>query len=350
MSEPIIHDAAAGTGAATASAAPPARVRRRRRGVGRGGPRPARDAGHRPQQGLQAGPRRGRCTRSATSPSASTGARSSRWWGRAARASRPSPGCWPARSGRPRADHAGRQRRSTSARTTPSASTRARCSYVFQDPFSSLNPVHTVGYHLARPVRLHQQGVKNVDAAVTALLEQVRLIPAEQFVAKYPHELSGGQRQRVSFARALAAQPTVLLADEPVSMLDVSIRLEMLNLLDDLRTPALARAALHHPRHRVRPLLRRRGAGDVRRPDRRARPGRGGHPASRPPLHPAPHRLRARPRQPGQLAQVPSAVGSAPRGPPPPGPSARPQSAAPSAPVARSPTTNAGPTTRPSSC
>jgi len=112
---------------------------------------------------------------------------------------------------------------------------KSEVQYVFQDPFGSLNPVHTVGYHLTRPIRLHQGSGIDVKQRVTALLEQVRLTPAVQFVGKYPHELSGGQRQRVSFARALAAQPNVLLADEPVSMLDVSIRLEMLNLLDDLR-------------------------------------------------------------------------------------------------------------------
>jgi len=111
---------------------------------------------------------------------------------------------------------------------------KSQVQYVFQDPFASLNPVHTVRYSVARAVRLHDKRA-NVDETLRELMEQVRLTPPESFLAKYPHEMSGGQRQRVSFARALAARPSVLLADEPVSMLDVSIRLEMLSLLDDLR-------------------------------------------------------------------------------------------------------------------
>jgi peptide/nickel transport system ATP-binding protein len=109
---------------------------------------------------------------------------------------------------------------------------------VLQDPFSSLNPVHDVRYHLARPLQVQRTcppGVR-LDDAIAGLLDRVALTPAASFSSKYPHELSGGQRQRVAIARALAVRPRVLLADEPVSMLDVSIRLGVLNLLADLRT------------------------------------------------------------------------------------------------------------------
>jgi peptide/nickel transport system ATP-binding protein len=108
---------------------------------------------------------------------------------------------------------------------------------VLQDPFSSLNPVHDIRYHLARPLILHGTARRGaaLDAAIADLLTRVSLTPPGGFTAKYPHELSGGQRQRVAIARALAARPRILLADEPISMLDVSIRLGILNLLGDLR-------------------------------------------------------------------------------------------------------------------
>jgi peptide/nickel transport system ATP-binding protein len=114
---------------------------------------------------------------------------------------------------------------------------RRKVQIVFQDPFASLNPVHSVRYHLSRPLRIHKRARDRtgVNAAVEALLSRVSLSPPGQFADKLPHELSGGQRQRVAIARALAAGPAVLLADEPVSMLDVSIRLGVLNLLGELR-------------------------------------------------------------------------------------------------------------------
>ena len=108
---------------------------------------------------------------------------------------------------------------------------------VFQDPFASLNPVHRVRHDLMRPLKIHRlvDGDRDGDAVVANLLERVALKPAAHFADKFPHELSGGQRQRVAIARALAVRPRVLIADEPVSMLDVSIRLGVLNLLADLR-------------------------------------------------------------------------------------------------------------------
>jgi peptide/nickel transport system ATP-binding protein len=112
---------------------------------------------------------------------------------------------------------------------------RAAVQLVLQDPFASLNPVHDVRYILGRPLKIHGYAGEDIDTSIRDLLSRVALEPADQFIDKYPHELSGGQRQRVAIARALAVRPQVLLADEPVSMLDVSIRLGVLNLLADLR-------------------------------------------------------------------------------------------------------------------
>ena len=113
---------------------------------------------------------------------------------------------------------------------------RSQVQLIFQDPFASLNPVKRIEHHIARPLRIHRiVSDDEVTARVHELLESVGLVPAEAVAAKYPHELSGGQRQRVAIARALAAQPKVVLADEPISMLDVSIRLGILNLVRDLK-------------------------------------------------------------------------------------------------------------------
>lgn len=108
---------------------------------------------------------------------------------------------------------------------------------VFQDPFASLNPFHTIRHHLERPLRLHGKAktTEEVDEQVTALLERVNLTPASSVALRRPHEMSGGQRQRVAIARALAPGARFLIADEPVSMLDVSIRLSVLNLLARLQ-------------------------------------------------------------------------------------------------------------------
>ncbi|HZU13461.1 MAG TPA: ABC transporter ATP-binding protein [Chloroflexota bacterium] len=113
---------------------------------------------------------------------------------------------------------------------------RAQVQMIFQDPFGSLNPVKTVEHHIERPLKIHHIVPRNeIHRRVLDLLSSVGLSPAQEFAAKYPHQLSGGQRQRVAIARTLAVEPTVLLADEPISMLDVSIRIGILNLMHELK-------------------------------------------------------------------------------------------------------------------
>ena len=111
---------------------------------------------------------------------------------------------------------------------------RREIGMIFQDPYSSLNPRHTVGTIVGAPLRVqHMQTENGVKLAVQELLEMVGLNP--EHYNRYPHEFSGGQRQRIGVARTLALRPKLIVADEPVSALDVSIQAQVINLLDDLQ-------------------------------------------------------------------------------------------------------------------
>jgi oligopeptide/dipeptide ABC transporter ATP-binding protein len=131
---------------------------------------------------------------------------------------------------------------------------RRRMQIIFQDPVSSLNPRMTIGSMLSEPIRVHGFArAADVGGRVESLLERVGLSPS--VMGRYPHELSGGQRQRVGIARALSVEPDFIVADEPVSALDVSIQAQVLNLLADLKESlALTYLFISHDLHVVRSL------------------------------------------------------------------------------------------------
>lgn len=153
---------------------------------------------------------------------------------------------------------------------------------IFQDPFSSLNPAHKTGRIVGRAVELHNPGLsaKEVDQRVRELFETVGLTPAEDFMPKHPNQLSGGQRQRIVIARALAANPSIIVADEPTSMLDVSIGIEIMNLMLKKKRRQPFDLYVHHAQSRVGAVYVRphgghvcrqlRGAGGYGRDDRSA--------------------------------------------------------------------------------
>ena len=171
---------------------------------------------------------------------------------------------------------------------------RGEVQMVFQDPFASLNPAHSVGYALRRPLALH--GESTDEDAVARVAAPGQPDPAEQVARRRPYELSGGQRQRVAIARALAPRPRILLADEPVSMLDVSIRLEILDLIDTLKQEEdLGVLYVTHDLATAR-YFADVDHGDVPGPDRRVRPERRRDPVTGPSLHPVARRGRTGPR------------------------------------------------------
>lgn len=114
---------------------------------------------------------------------------------------------------------------------------RRKMQMIFQDPFDSINPRMNVRDVIEEPLRIHNVGSGEEERTqlIRRSLEDVRVNPPEDYLDRYPHELSGGQRQRIAIARTLVLKPIFIVADEPVSMLDVSVRMELLNLMLDLK-------------------------------------------------------------------------------------------------------------------
>ena len=165
---------------------------------------------------------------------------------------------------------------------------RRHVQMVFQDPNAALNPAMTVEQAMRDPLRIHKVPKSKRQDMVVDALERVGLSPVELFLTKYPRDLSGGQKQRVVIARAIIMGPSILVADEPISMLDMSVRAKILQLMLDLKAPARPQLRLHHPRPGQREVLLRPDRDHVPRPDRRARRHRGDLPRPEAPLHEGP--------------------------------------------------------------